>query len=248
MKISLITVSFNAESTIEKTIQSVLSQDYTSVEYIIVDGLSKDNTMSIINRYRDKISVIISERDKGMYDAVNKGILLATGDIIGILNADDVFASNSIISKIVSEFNHDIGLDSVIGDISFINKKGMTVRYYSSAKWHPDRFVWGFMPAHPSFYCKRQRLLEIGCYRTDFDIASDFELLIRFFKINKFNFKYLPLLMVNMNLGGKSTKGFLSTIKINKEIKLACQLNNLYTNYIMLYSKYLNKIFEYKIK
>lgn len=248
MKISLITVSFNAESTIEKTIQSVLSQDYTSVEYIIVDGLSKDNTMNIINRYRDNISVIISERDKGMYDAINKGFLLATGDIVGILNADDVFASNSIISKIASEFKTDYSLDSVIGDIAFVNDKGKPVRYYSSEKWHPGRFVWGFMPAHPSFYCKREKFIEIGEYRTDIDIAADFEFLIRFLKRNKSSYKYLPLLMVKMNLGGKSTKGILTTFKINKEIMRACKLNYLSTNYFMLYSKYFKKVFEYRIR
>ena len=248
MKISIITVCFNAERTIEKTINSVLCQDYQNIEYIIIDGLSEDNTMNIVNRYSNKISVILSERDMGMYDAINKGIGIATGEIIGILNSDDVFASTFIISELVKEFEMNSHLDSILGDIAFVNNKGNQTRYYSSKNWNPERFVWGYMPAHPSFYCKRKKLIEIGKYRTDLDIASDFELLIRFYKIYNFNYKYLPLLMVNMNLGGKSTKGISSTLKINMEIKIACQSNNLYTNYLMLYCKYFNKILEYRIK
>lgn len=245
MKISLITVCFNAEKTIERTIQSVFNQDYENIEYIIIDGMSNDNTMSIVNKYKDKVSIILSEKDKGMYDGLNKGILLATGEVLGILNADDVLASSSILCKVAQEFKNNSTLDSVIGDIAFVNNKGKQIRYYSSKNWHPGRFVWGYMPAHPTFYCKLVRIKEIGAYRIDFDIAADFELLIRFFKINKMSYKYLPLLMVKMNLGGKSTNGIRTTLKINKEVKKACLLNSLSTNYIMLYSRYFKKIFEF---
>ena len=245
MKISLITVCYNAEKTIEKTIQSVLEQDYNDLEFIVIDGLSKDGTMEIVKKYSNKISIVKSEKDKGMYDGINKGIALATGDIIGILNADDVFASDTILSKIAFEFKNKPNIDVLFGDIAFVNEQGSQIRYYSSAKWHPGRFIWGFMPAHPTFYCKRNKFIEFGGYRTDFDIAADYELLIRYLKINNLSYTYLPLLMVKMNLGGKSTKNFLSTLKINQEIKKACQLNGLYTNYVMLYSKYFRKVFEY---
>lgn len=244
MKISLITVSYNAEKTIEKTIQSVLNQDYADVEYIVIDGLSKDGTMEIVNRYKDKIAVVKSEKDKGMYDGINKGIGIATGDIIGILNADDVFATNDILSQIAKAFHSNTKTEAVIGDIAFCNEVGKQVRYYSSAKWHPNKFVWGFMPAHPSFYCKRKLFAEWGAYRTDFDIAADYELLIRYLKVQACTFQYLPILMVKMNLGGKSTQGWRSTITINQEILRACKLNGLRTNYLMLYSKYLRKVFE----
>jgi glycosyltransferase involved in cell wall biosynthesis len=244
MKISLITVSYNAERTIEKTIQSVLNQDYPNVEYIVIDGLSKDGTMQIVNRYKDKIAIVKSEKDKGMYDGINKGIGLATGEIVGILNADDVFATNDILSQVASAFNLNTKIDAVIGDIAFYNEVGKQVRYYSSAKWNPNKFVWGFMPAHPTFYCKRELFNQIGGYRIDFDIAADYELLIRFLKVNNCSYLYLPLLMVKMNLGGKSTQGWKSTKKINEEILRACQLNGLKSNYIMLYSKYMRKVFE----
>jgi glycosyltransferase involved in cell wall biosynthesis len=245
MKISLITVSYNAEKTIEKTIQSVLSQDYPNIEYIVIDGLSKDGTMQIVNRYKEKIAIVKSEKDKGMYDGINKGIKLATGDIVGILNADDVFATNDILSQVASAFNSNTKIDAVIGDIAFYNEAGKQVRYYSSAKWHPNKFVWGFMPAHPTFYCKRELFNQIGGYRTDFDIAADYELLIRYLKLNNCSYLYLPLLMVKMNLGGKSTQGWKSTKKINEEILRACQLNGLKSNYMMLYSKYIRKVFEF---
>jgi len=244
MKISLITVCYNAEKTIEKTIQSVFSQDYNDIEFIVIDGLSKDGTMDIVNKYAEKISIVKSEKDKGMYDGINKGIELSSGDIIGILNADDVFASDTILSKVAFEFKNKPDIDALIGDIAFVNEQGNQTRYYSSAKWHPGRFIWGFMPAHPTFYCRRNKFIELDGYRTDFDIAADYELLIRYLKIHNISYTYLPLLMVKMNLGGKSTKNFWSTLKINQEIKKACKLNGLYTNYAMLYSKYFRKIFE----
>jgi glycosyltransferase involved in cell wall biosynthesis len=245
VKISLITVCFNAEKTIEKTIQSVLSQDYPNIEYIVVDGLSKDGTMDVVNKYKNSIAIVRSEKDKGMYDGINKGINLATGEVVGTLNADDVFANNTIVSKIAHSFLSKPNIDSIIGDISFMNENGKQIRYYSSAKWHPGRFVWGFMPAHPGFYCKKKIFEKLGNYRTDFEIAADYELLIRFFNVNGLEYLYLPLLMVKMNLGGKSTSGFKSTKKINQEIIKACRLNHLYTNYFMLYSKYFWKIFEF---
>jgi glycosyltransferase involved in cell wall biosynthesis len=244
MKISLITVCYNAEKTIEKTIQSVLSQEYNDIEFIVIDGLSKDGTMDIVNKYAEKISIVKSEKDKGMYDGINKGIELSSGDIIGILNADDVFASDTILSKVAFEFKNKPDIDALIGDIAFVNEQGNQTRYYSSAKWHPRQFIWGFMPAHPTFYCRRNKFIELDGYRTDFDIAADYELLIRYLKIHNISYTYLPLLMVKMNLGGKSTKNFWSTLKINQEIKKACKLNGLYTNYAMLYSKYFRKVFE----
>jgi glycosyltransferase involved in cell wall biosynthesis len=245
LKISLITVAYNAEKTIEKTIQSVLNQDYCDIEYILIDGDSGDGTMGIVNKYRNKIAVIISEKDNGMYDGINKGIALATGEIVGILNADDIFANCHILSEVASVFIRNGDAESLIGDIAFLNGEGKPIRYYSARKWRPSKFVWGFMPPHPSFYCKRELFTQFGNYRTDFEIAADFELLIRFLKVNDVPFFYLPMLMVKMSIGGKSTKNFNSTIKINQEIKKACSLNNLDTNYFMLYSKYLWKLFEF---
>ncbi len=244
MKISIITVCYNAGKTIEKTIQSVLIQTYENIEYIIIDGMSKDNTLEIINRYRHNISQLVSEKDQGMYDALNKGITLATGDIVGILNADDVFASNNIVTEIGNSFKNS-DADAIIADVAFINKGGNIIRSYSAKHWNPNKFVWGFMPPHPSFYCKRALFSRLGYYRSDFQIAADYELLIRFIYKSKIKYIYLPLLMVLMNVGGKSTNGIKSNIVINKEIKYACELNGLKTNYLKLYSKYFIKIFEF---
>lgn len=246
MKISLITVVYNNANTIERTIQSVLNQTYSDIEYIIVDGFSKDGTTDIIKKYQSQIDIFISEKDSGMYDALNKGLSVATGEVVGILNADDRFASNEIIEKIANHFKTNPAIDCVIGDIAFVDEINpeKIKRYYSSAKFQPSNFAWGFMPAHPTFYCKRHHFAELGGYKLNFDIASDYELLIRFLKVHKLRFNYIKLLMVRMNLGGKSTKGIQSTFKINKEIRMACRMNGVYTNYLMLYSKYFIKIFE----
>ncbi len=204
-----------------------------------------DSTLKIINRFSNRISKIVSEKDHGMYDAINKGIDLATGDVIGVLNSDDAFADKNILASIAAEFQKNINIEAVIGNIAFVDDFDKTVRFYSSRRWSPNKFVWGYMPAHPSFYCYRNLFFKYGKYRTDFEIASDYELMIRFFKLNSIKYRYLPITIVYMKLGGKSTNGISSIIKINQEIIKACSLNGLSTNYFKLYSKYFFKIFEY---
>jgi glycosyltransferase involved in cell wall biosynthesis len=245
LKISLITVSFNAEKTIESTIKSVLSQDYHNIEYILIDGCSADGTMSIVSKYIDKIDIVISEKDNGIYDAINKGIKVASGEIIGLLNADDEFSDVNIISNIAAYFKNSTNLDAIIGDIVFQNDSNQIIRKYSSKNWSSNKFSWGFMPPHPSFYCKKEYFHKYGFYNTSFKIAADFELLIRFLKINNISCCYLPLIMVKMKLGGASTRGFSSLWTINREIYRACNLNGIKTNYFKLYSKYFLKVFEF---
>ena len=244
VKISIITVCYNSEKTIKKTIESVLNQEYNDIEYIIVDGGSSDNTVDIIKEYGDKISNFISEKDNGIYDAINKGILMANGDIVGILNSDDVFNETSIITDIISKFNSNQNLDSVIGDIIFINSKGKTHRHYSASNWTPSKFSWGIMPPHPTFYCKRNLFFKHGLYRQDLKIAADYELLIRFLLVNKMSYEYIPKILVKMSLGGVSTKNLFSNLKINKEVLYACKLNNIDTNVFKLYTKYIFKLKE----
>ncbi len=245
LKITLITVCFNAEKTIERTINSVLSQDYENVEYIVIDGLSRDRTMQIVNQYKDQIAITVSEKDLGMYDALNKGIKLSNGHIIGILNADDAFTSQNVLSLVAESFVQNPDIEAVIGNIVFVNNQEKIVRYYSSEGWTPEKFTRGFMPPHPSFYCKKEVFAKFGSYRTDFEIAADYELMIRYFKLNSIRYMYLPVTMVNMKMGGKSTNGLISTIKINQEILRACKLNDFKTNYLKLYLKYFFKIFEF---
>lgn len=246
MKISIVTVVYNCVNTIEGCIKSVLDQDYDDVEYIIVDGASKDGTVDVINKYKDQIAHFVSEKDKGIYDAMNKGVKMATGDIVGILNADDFFYSNDTLSKIAAAFKNDEQLDATIADIVFVNEDNTKIlRHYNARKWRPSKFAWGFMPPHPSFFCKRHLFDKLGLYKTDYKIAADYELLIRFLYVNKINFRYLPIVTTRMRMGGVSTKNLNSIITLNKEIKRACEENNLGTNFLKIYTKYIFKPFEF---
>ena len=245
MKVSIITVVFNNVSTISSTIESVLNQTYNNIEYIIIDGASDDGTLDQITQYSNKIDKIVSEPDNGIYNAMNKGIRLATGEIIGMLNADDFFCNPDVISSIVSEFETN-EIDAVYGDVQFVNPRNLKkiVRYYSSKHFHPKRFKYGFMPAHPSFYVKKSAFDNLGYYKEDYIIASDYELLIRFLFKNKQKSKYLELPLVTMRTGGISNKSLKSRFVLNKEIVRACKENGLRTNLINIYSKYFRKIFE----
>ena len=245
MKISLITVCYNSEKTIEETICSVINQDYKNIEYIVIDGNSTDGTKNIILKYLSKISLFISEKDAGIYDAINKGILLSTGDVIGIINSDDTFTSFNCISNIVNEFQ-DFSIDAVYGDVVFVNKKNSNVRYYSSNYWKNWKFKIGMMIAHPTFYCKRNIFFDLGLYRNDFLIAADYELLIRFFIIGKIKTKYLKHTLIQMKTGGISNSGIKSKLLLNKEILKACKINKIKTNYFFIYFKYVIKIFQYR--
>lgn len=247
MKVSIITVVYNREKTIERSIQSVLNQSYKNIEYIIIDGASKDGTMQIVHQYKDKIAVIVSEKDKGMYDALNKGIKAATGDVVGILHADDEFASHSIIEKVVQQLQSNSATDAVYGDVGFIKEEqpDKIVRYYSSAIFKTSLFKWGFIPAHPTFFCYRKFFDLYGFYRTDLDIAADFDLLVRYLHQHQLRTVYIPEMLVKMNMGGKSTSGISSTLKINKEIKQILSEQQLPSSYLRLYARYFIKVLEY---
>ena len=246
MKVSIVTVCYNSVKTISHTIESVLAQIYPQIEYIIVDGSSTDGTVDIIKSFEDRISVIISEPDHGIYDAINKGIKLSTGSIIGILNSDDFFTDNHVIEQVVEAFSNK-EIDAVFGDVQFVNSTNTSkiLRYYSSKKFSPAKFRYGFMPAHPSFYIKRELFEKFGYYKTDYKIGADFELLIRFLYINHIKYKYLEMPFVNMRTGGVSNKSIFSNYTLNKEIARACSENGIKTNLFFIYSKYFIKIFQY---
>lgn len=245
MKISIITTTYNSASTIKDTLESVNSQNYSIIEHIIVDGGSKDNTLDLIERYGKRVSTVISEPDKGIYDAMNKGIKAATGDVIGILNSDDFFTSDNIIETVVDNFkNHNI--DALYGDVHFVNPDDISksVRYYSSAIFKPSLFRFGFMPAHPSFYMKRDLYEKYGLYSLDYKIASDYDLLIRYLHKEKIKYKYINKDFVTMRTGGVSTENLNSIVTLNKEIVRACKKYGIYTNMFILCFKYLYKLFE----
>jgi len=247
MKVSIITATYNSSAHIVDCVKSVNDQTYQDIEHIIVDGASKDNTLDIVNGIPNRVGRIISEPDKGIYDAMNKGILAATGDVIGILNSDDFFTSDDVIQTVVDSFeNNDI--DALYGDVHFVSPDNLTksVRYYSSSIFKPSLFRFGFMPAHPSFYMKKECYDKYGLYALDYKIASDYDLLIRFLYKEKINYKYIKKDFVTMRTGGVSTENLNSRVTLNKEIVRACRKYGIYTNMFMLSLKYLYKIFELK--
>ena len=247
MRISIITATFNSSVHVADCVKSVNNQTYHDIEHIIVDGASKDNTLEIVNGIPNRVEKIISEPDKGIYDAMNKGIQAATGDVIGILNSDDFFTSDDVIQTVVDSFkNNDI--DALYGDVHFVSPDNLSksVRYYSSSVFKPSLFRCGFMPAHPSFYMKKECYDKYGLYALDYKIASDYDLLIRYLYKEKIKYKYIKKDFVTMRTGGVSTENFNSRVTLNKEIVRACRKYGIYTNLFMLSLKYLYKIFELK--
>lgn len=250
IKVSLITVTYNSGKTLEGTIKSVLSQTYKNIEYLIIDGASIDNTINIIKEYVPKFNgnlKWLSEKDSGLYDAMNKGIRMATGDIIGIINSDDFFHRTDIISKVVEAFEHDKSIEAIYGDVRFVNDNALneTIRYYSSKNFSPCCFRFGFMPAHPSFYTYKHNFEKYGYYKCDYKIAADYELLTRFLYTNKIKSRYLPLDFMKMRIGGKSTANWKSNFILNKEIVRACKENGIWTCMPLLFLKYFIKVFEF---
>lgn len=244
-RISIVTVCYNSAKTIRETLQSVAQQDYALVEHIIVDGASKDNTLEIVNSF-PHAATIISEPDKGIYDAMNKGIAAATGDVVGILNSDDFYPHSRVLSTVAAAFEQN-DVEATIGDICFVapdNLKRIT-RYYSAKKWHPGKFVRGFMPPHPSFFVYRSYFKTLGDYKTDYKIAADYELLIRYLAIHQLPYHYIPEPIVHMRAGGVSNENLKSRYVLNQEIVRACRENGLKTNMLKLSLKYFQKIMEY---
>ncbi|HEY4148716.1 MAG TPA: glycosyltransferase family 2 protein [Chitinophagaceae bacterium] len=245
MKVSIITVTYNSAATLADTLDSVRRQDYPDVEHILVDGASKDETVNIIKSY-PHVKKWVSEKDKGLYDAINKGILMASGDVVGILNSDDFFPNSGVVSTIARAFEEN-NIDAVYGDIAFVRPEnlGKIVRLYSSRKFTPRRFAYGYMPAHPSFYARKSCFEQMGLYKPDYTIAADYELLMRFIYRYKIPYYYIPETLVYMRTGGVSNKNILSRYTLNREIIRACKENNVNTNMAILSIKYLNKMFEY---
>lgn len=247
-KISIVTVCFNSEKTIRGTILSVLGQKYAAIEYIVVDGKSTDGTVDIIKEFARMDSRLrwISESDSGLYDAMNKGISMASGEYVGIINADDFFTDEWSISKIADAFMQNREIDAVYGNVFYVNPDNtdVVVRKYSSAIIGPALFRWGFMPAHATFYCKRELFDKFGNYKLGFRIAADFELLMRYMYVHNIKTHFIPEYLVTMRTGGISTQGLKSRITLNKEIIKACKMNGVHTNLFLLSFKYLIKIFE----
>lgn len=249
MKISIITATYNAADTLADTMESVLRQTHTNLEYIVIDGQSKDATGEIVARYAPRFGkrlVYVCEPDKGIYDAMNKGLKLATGDVVGILNADDFFTSDHVLEKVAAEMAADPDLQAIYGDVHYVNSNNLQhcVRYYSSQAFRPAWMKLGFMPAHPSFYCRRSVYGSIGVFDTSYRVAADFELLLRLIYINKIRTKYVPLDFVTMRTGGISNAGLSSHKRIMRDHHRALRNNNVHSSYFLLSLRYFYKAYE----
>lgn len=246
MKISIITVAFNAVDTIESTLLSVTQQTFPDVEYVVIDGGSSDGTQAVVSLHGSRISSFLSEPDRGIYDAMNKGLALATGNVIGFLNADDTYADMNVLSR-VAEAMERHHLDVLFGDVAFCQCENpdRIVRRYSSSRFRPDRIAWGWMPAHPALFVKREVFQKTGPFRTDYRIAGDFEFVARAFGKQSLRYRYLPEVLVKMRLGGVSTAGWRNTMLLNREVLRACRENGIPTNMLKILSKYPAKLLEY---
>lgn len=246
MKISIITVCYNSEATIRDTIESVLSQSYSNIEYIIVDGASKDGTMAIVNEYKDRIAKIVSEPDKGIYDAMNKGVELASGDFVGVLNSDDIFARSNVVGDLADFLTTNSHLDGAYADLVFVRREctDEVTRAYSSKNFSNWKIRFGFMCPHPTFYVRRRLFKELGSYKLGYRVSADFELMARFIK-NGVKLGRNPRVMVKMRDGGISTTGFWWRVHQNMEIVRACKENGIYTNIFMVALKVPFKLISY---
>lgn len=244
MKISIITIAFNSQETIEDTIVSVINQTYKNIEYIIIDGGSTDSTLEIINRYKDKISLIVSEPDKGIYDAMNKGIEKASGELVGILNSDDFYANNEVISNISNKIED---FDSIYADLVYVDRENTekVIRYWKSGDYKPNAFLKGWMPPHPTFFLKKSIYNKFGTYNLALKSAADYELMLRMIHKEKISITYYPEVITKMRVGGQSNATLGNRLKANKEDRMAWEINNLNPKFYSLYLKPLRKINQF---
>ena len=246
MKISVITVCFNSAKTIGQTLRSVREQTHEKIEHIIIDGASRDNTLDIVAAEGRHVIKLVSEPDDGIYSAMNKGCVLASGEVIGFLNSDDAYA-NSTVLELVARNMEDGTLDALFGDAEFFLDMGAgkALRRYKSNRFRPERIGWGWMPAHPTLFLRRRVFDEFGPFREDYKIAGDFEYVARIFGRNTLTYRYLPEVLVRMRIGGVSTGGWRNTLQLNREVLRACRDNDIPSNIVKLLSKYPMKIAEY---
>lgn len=246
MKISLITVTFNSARYLQNAIQSVYHQDYSDIEYIIVDGGSTDDTLSIIEQNAGCITKWISEKDNGMYDAINKGMKMATGDVIGILNSDDILASKNVISKIAACFKEQ-KVDSIFGDLLYVEAEETSKihRFWRGMPYNRESFKLGWMPAHPTFYVRKEIVDQLGGYETHYFSAADFELMTRYLYKHRISSYYLPELIVKMRKGGMSNGSFKKRFRANRRDYLALKRNEVPFAFVVALIKPLRKLPQY---
>jgi glycosyltransferase involved in cell wall biosynthesis len=248
MKITIITATYNSSVTLRDTMESVLNQTYQDIEYLVVDGASRDNTLDIVREYEPLFQGKmrwISEPDKGLYDAMNKGMRMATGDVVGILNSDDFYTSKEVLQQVADVFQKE-NVDAVYGDVHYVQPEDLShsIRYYSSKPFRRWMMRLGFMPAHPSFYCKREVYRKYGTFNTSYKVAADFENLLRLIFVNRIRTYYIPMDFVTMRTGGASSSGLSSHKQIMRDHLRALRENGVYSNVFLLGLRYIYKVGE----
>lgn len=229
MKISVITATWNSEETIEATLRSLNTQDYSDIEHIIVDGASTDATLDSVRLHGDRVNAVISEKDNGIYEALNKGINAATGDVVGFLHSDDLYANQNVLSRIAKEFTND-GTDATYGDLDYVSKANINkiVRSWVSGGFDRSKMKNGWMPPHPTFYMRREHYVALGGFDLKYMIAADYDSMLRYLWKNKLNPSYIPEVLVKMRLGGKSNNSFSNILKKTSEDKNAMIENGIH--------------------
>lgn len=248
-KITIITVSYNSAKTIRDTINSIISQDYDNIEYIIIDGGSSDKTLDIIKEFPNRIDYYLSEKDRGIYDAMNKGIIAATGDIIGILNSDDFYPNNFVLSNVVKSFEQQ-KCDAVYGDLVYVNAKetSKVVRYWQAGTYTTTKIKNGWMLPHPTFFVKSSIYKRFGLYDIELKQAADYEMILKLLYKHNILAAYIPMILVKMRMGGASNVSLLQRLKANKEDGLAWTKNQLNKPLFVRIKKPLQKVRQFFIK
>lgn len=246
MKISVITVCYNSALTIKDTLESVALQSYKDVEHLIVDGGSTDGTLEIIRAWRGHPVRLISESDEGIYDAMNKGLALATGDVVGCLNSDDFYADSSVLVKIANAFQ-DESVDACYGDLVYVSQDARrVVRYWKSKPFIKGSFAKGWCPAHPTFYVRKSVIDRLGSFDRSFKLAADMELMMRYLERERIRTVYIPDVLVRMRVGGATNQSWKNIVQQNREIFVALQKNGVqFSKPLFLIKKVKNRLGQF---
>lgn len=245
MKISLITATYNSAITVRDTLRCIQEQDYPDIEHIIIDGGSTDDTLQIIAEF-PHIAKVISEKDKGIYDAMNKGIAVATGDVTGILNSDDIYAHSKVISTVAATFS-DKGVQAAYADLQFVQRDNLNkvVRTWQAGKYSKRSFYYGWMPPHPTFFVRREVYNKVGVFNPDLGSAADYELMLRILLKHEIPAAYIKQVIIKMRMGGVSTASLQNRLKANSQDRLAWKINGLDPYFFTLYMKPLRKLGQF---
>lgn len=248
-KVTIITATYNSAKTVKDTLTSIAEQNYPNIEHVVVDGLSKDNTLDIVQSF-SHVAKVISEKDKGIYDAMNKGIGLATGEIVGILNSDDFYSHSEVVSNIVRCFQEDNNVMAVYADLVFVDESDTSKvkRTWLAGDYKKEKFLFGWMPPHPTFFVKKEVYEAFGTFNTSLKSAADYELMLRFLYKHNIKVVYLPDILIKMRMGGQSTASLSNRLKANKEDRAAWQLNELQPKFYTTFLKPLRKLNQFLIR